>query len=90
MGLLWLWLFDRCLFVILFSLILIIEMAHSSDEELFEDEIIAIQRYQVQPFMFEPGGEDNTDLGSGQQPTDDSSDEEEPDINLERIGNTAW
>ena len=67
-------------------------MTHSSDEELFEDEIIAIHRYRVQPFMFEPGGEDNTDLvvGSGQQLTDDSSDEEEPDINLERIGNTAW
>eukprot|EP00112_Aurelia_sp_Birch-Aquarium-sp1_P026496 Seg941.3 transcript_id=Seg941.3/GoldUCD/mRNA.D3Y31 product="P2X purinoceptor 7" protein_id=Seg941.3/GoldUCD/D3Y31 len=65
-------------------------MAHSSEEELFEDEIITIHRYQVQPFMFEPGGEDNTDRESEQQSTEDSSEEEEPDFNLERIGNTTW
>ena len=65
-------------------------MAHSSDEELFEDEIITIHRYLVQPFMFEPGCEDNTDRGSEQKRTDDSSNEEEPDINLHRISDTSW
>ena len=65
-------------------------MVHSSDEELFEDEVITIHRYQVQHFMFEPGGEDNTGRESEQLSTEDSSKEEEPDINAERIGNTAW
>ena len=69
------------------------KMAQSSDEEFYEDEIINVRVYQVQPFMFEPGGDNvsrESKGGSSDASAEDSNEEEESDINLERIGNTDW
>ena len=69
-------------------------MAQSSDEQAFENEVIDIKRIQVQPYMFEPGGDDvvnhKSAVGSIDEDSSSSEDEEEPDINTERLGETYW
>eukprot|EP00795_Rhopilema_esculentum_P010149 gene10149-18814_t len=69
-------------------------MAHSSDKQAFENEVIVIKRIQVQPYMFEPGEDDVVNhesvVGSIDEDSSSSEDEEELDINTERIGETYW
>ena len=64
-------------------------MAGNFEEELLDDSAIDIRAIEVQPFRFEPMPWSSNDSDRSSE-WETESEEENEDINLERIGNTDW
>ena len=65
-------------------------MAENFEEEFLDDSVIDIRTIEVQPFMFEPMPGSNDRHHSSSSEWETESEEQEEDVNPERIGNTDW